>query len=87
MHSTAVTQVLEKSSDKIARELTGILSEMDEFKKEDVVDLSFIFYCMLNYLAMRAVTSPNCFGKNLKRRQSWDHIDGIIDRLVDRYLP
>lgn len=87
MHETDITQVLEHSSDTIARELTVILSDMDGMNKDDVVDLSFIFYCMLNYLAMRAVTSPNCFGINLNQNKSWNHIDALIDRLVDRYLP
>ena len=86
MHPTAVTAVLERSSDKIGRELTQILSGVDDETRDDLVDLSLVFYCLLNYLCMRAVTSPNCFGMDLRKKKSWDRIDHLIDTLVDRFL-
>lgn len=86
MHPTAVTAVLEKSSDKVGRELTVLLSDIDERAREDVVDLSLLFYCLLNYLCMRAVTSPQCFGMDLRKKDSWDRVDDLIDTLVDRFL-
>ena len=35
---------------------------------------------------MRAVTSPHCFGMDLREEKSWQRIDRIIDQLVDRFL-
>jgi AcrR family transcriptional regulator len=86
MHPTAVTAVLESSSDKVGRELATILADVDEDTRDDLVDLSLIFYCLLNYLCMRAVTSPNCFGMDLRKKSSWDRVDRLIDTLVDRFL-
>jgi AcrR family transcriptional regulator len=86
MHPTAVTAVLERSSDKVGRELATILADVDEETRDDLVDLSLIFYCLLNYLCMRAVTSPNCFGMDLRKKSSWDRVDRLIDTLVDRFL-
>ena len=86
MHPTAVTAVLEKSSDKIGRELALIMAGMKEEQREDLVDLSLVFYCLLNYLCMRAVTSPNCFGMDLRKKDSWERVDHLIDTLVDRFL-
>ena len=87
MHPTQMTAVLERSSDTIGRELNTVMSQMDEATHDDVVDLSLVFYCLLNYLCMRAVTSPDCFGMDLTAQASWDRIDRIIDTLVDRFLP
>jgi AcrR family transcriptional regulator len=86
MHPTAVTSVLEKSSDKVGRELALIMADVDDRAREDLVDLSLVFYCLLNYLCMRAVTSPNCFGMDLREKQSWDRVDHLIDTLADRFL-
>jgi AcrR family transcriptional regulator len=86
MNPTAVTSVLESASDKIGRELAQIMAELEGGQQEDLVELSLIFYCMFNYLAMRSVTSPVCFGMDLKKKKSWDRIDGVIDTVVDRYL-
>lgn len=86
MHPTAVTAVLERSSDKVGRELATILADVEDASRDDLVDLSLIFYCLLNYLCMRAVTSPNCFGMDLRKKNSWDRVDRLIDTLVDRFL-
>ncbi len=86
MHPTAVTAVLEKSSDNIGRELALIMTDLDDQEREDLVDLSLVFYCMLNYLCMRAVTSPDCFDMDLREEQSWERIDQLIDTLSDRFL-
>jgi AcrR family transcriptional regulator len=86
MHPTAVTAVLERSSDKVGRELATILADVDDATRDDLVDLSLVFYCLLNYLCMRAVTSPNCFGMDLRKKNSWDRVDRLIDTLVDRFL-
>lgn len=86
MHPTAVTAVLEQSSDKIGRELAQILADLGEEQSEDLVNLSLVFYCLFNYLCMRAVTSPQCFGMNLTDESSWQRIDDLIDTLVDRFL-
>ena len=48
MHPSEVTAVLERSSDKLGRELNQILSDLDDSSREDLVDLSLVFYCMLN---------------------------------------
>jgi AcrR family transcriptional regulator len=66
MHPSEVTAILERSSDKVGRELNLILADLDEASEEDLVDLSLIFYCMMNYLCMRTVTSPHCFGMDLR---------------------
>ena len=58
MNPSQVTAVLESTSDQVARELTTIMSDMDDSQRDDIVNLSLIFYCVLNYLCMRAVTSP-----------------------------
>jgi AcrR family transcriptional regulator len=86
MHPTEVTAVLEKSSDKIAKELTKSIKGLNDEQQDDLVNLSFVFYCMLNYLCMRAVTNPKCFGMNLKQEKSWNRIDQVVDDLIDRYL-
>jgi hypothetical protein len=86
MHPTEVTAVLEKSSDKIAKELTKAIKGLNDEQQDDLVNLSFVFYCMLNYLCMRAVTNPKCFGMNLKQEKSWNRIDQVVDDLIDRYL-
>ncbi|ARN73203.1 TetR/AcrR family transcriptional regulator [Oceanicoccus sagamiensis] len=86
MNPTQVTAVLEKTSDKVARELTTIMSDLGEDQREDLVNLSLIFYCMINYLCMRSVTSPNCFGMNLRQKKSWQRVDELIDVMVDRFL-
>jgi AcrR family transcriptional regulator len=86
MHPTEVTAVLEKSSDRIAKELTKSIKGLNDEQQDDLVNLSFVFYCMLNYLCMRAVTNPKCFGMNLKQEKSWNRIDQVVDDLIDRYL-
>jgi AcrR family transcriptional regulator len=86
MHPTAVTAVLERSSDKVGRELALILADVDDVSQDDLVDLSLVFYCLLNYLCMRAVTSPRCFGMDLRKAESWQRIDTLIDTLVERFL-
>lgn len=86
MNPSAVTSVLEKTSDKVARELTHTVQGLSHEQQEDLVNLSLVFYCMLNYLCMRAVTSPHCFGMNLEQRKSWQRIDNLIDDMVDRFL-
>ncbi len=86
MNPTAVTAVLERTSDKIGRELAQILADVDDEQRGDLVDLSLVFYCLFNYLCMRAVTSPDCFGMDLREESSWDRIDALIDTLVDRFL-
>ncbi|MEH6550728.1 MAG: TetR/AcrR family transcriptional regulator [Pseudomonadales bacterium] len=86
MHPTAITSVLEKASDKVARDLTLIIKDMSDEQQENLVNLSLVFYCMLNYLCMRAVTSPNCFGMDLEQQKSWDRIGKIVDLLVDSVL-
>jgi len=86
VHPSAITAVLERSSDKIGRELTEILADLGEEQREDLVDLSLVFYCLINYLCMRAVTSPDCFGMDLRDDASWERVDRLIDTLVDRFL-
>jgi AcrR family transcriptional regulator len=86
MNPTEVTGVLESASDEIGRELAQLLADLGEGQQDDLVDLSLLFYCLFNYLAMRSVTSPRCFGMNLKQKKSWERIDGLIDTMVDRYL-
>jgi AcrR family transcriptional regulator len=86
MNPSDVTSALESASDTVGRELAGILSELESDSQQDLVDLSFIFYCMLNYLAMRSVTSPHCFGMDLQQPDSWGRVEAVIDRLVDSYL-
>ena len=86
MNPTEVTAVLESASDDIGRELAQILQQADEEVREDLLDLNLVFYCMVNYLAMRSVNSPQVFGMNLKQNKSWERIDRIMDSLVDRYL-
>ena len=86
MHPSAITAVLERSSDKIGRELAEILADLGEEQREDLVDLSLVFYCLINYLCMRAVTNPDCFGMDLRDDASWERIDQLIDTLVDRFL-
>ena len=86
MNPTAITNVLESVSDNIGRELAQILSELDDRSREDLVDLSLVFYCMFNYLAMRSVTSPQCFGMDLGTDAAWLRVKAIVERLVDRYL-
>ena len=86
MNPSDVTSAMESASDKVGRELAVILTELDGGSQEKLVDLSFIFYCMFNYLAMRSVTSPQCFGMNLQEPDSWQRVEKVIDRLVDSYL-
>lgn len=86
MHPSEVTAILERSSDQVGRELNQILADLDESSREDLVELSLIFYCMMNYLCMRAVTSPHCFGMDLRQDSSWQRIDQLIDTMVDRFL-
>jgi len=86
MHPTAVTSVLEKSSDNIGRELALIMADVNPEQREELVDLSLVFYCLLNYLCMRAVTSPRCFGMDLRKKDSWARVDHIIETMVDRFL-
>lgn len=87
MAATEVTVILEDASDKIARELTKIFKDLDQGNQEDIVALSFVFYCMANYLCMRAVTSPHCFGMDLTSDKSWQRIEATIDQVIDRFLP
>ena len=86
LNPTEVTAVLESTSDNIGRELALILADLEPDKQDDLVELSLVFYCMFNYLAMRSVTSPQVFGMNLKQKKSWERIEGVMESLVDRYL-
>lgn len=86
MHPTAVTAALESASDRIGRELETLIADLGETDKEDVVSLVLVFYTMLNYLCMRAVTSPQCYGMDLTKDESWDRIQHILDEVIERYM-
>ncbi len=86
MNPTEVTAVLEEAGDRIGRSLAEIISDVDDADSEDVVNLSFVCYTMLNYLCLRAATSPNVFGHDFGTDASWQFAEKIIDELADRYL-
>jgi len=86
MHPSDITLVLERASDTIAKDLAFVMEDAQGEQWQLMDDLSFVFYCMLNYLCIRSVTSPRCFGMNLKQQQAWQRIDRLIDRLVDSYF-
>jgi AcrR family transcriptional regulator len=86
MHPTAVTAALESASGRIGSELETIVADLGEADKEAVVSLSLVFYTMLNYLCMRAVTSPQCYGMDLTKDESWDRVQRILDEVIERYL-
>jgi AcrR family transcriptional regulator len=86
MHPTDITRILESASDRIGRELEAFVSNIDPDERVDVANLSLVFYTMLNYLCMRAVTSPHCFGMDLENDASWDHIEAVMDDLIERFF-
>ncbi|AQQ67862.1 hypothetical protein Mag101_09560 [Microbulbifer agarilyticus] len=86
MHPSEITVILEDASDRIARELTEIFREISTDHQEDLVSLALVFYCMTNYLCMREVSSPNCFGMDLTKNASWKRVAKVTDMLVDRFL-
>ena len=86
MNPTEVTEVLEQAGDRIGRSLAEIMSDIDDVDQEDVVDLSFVCYTMLNYLCMRAATSPDVFGHDFSQDAGWQYAERMIDTLAVRYL-
>lgn len=86
MHPSDITLVLERASHTIAKDLAFVMEDVKGEQWELMDDLSFVFYCMLNYLCIRSVTSPRCYGMNLKQQKAWQRIDRLIDRLVDSYF-
>lgn len=86
LHPTEVTAALESASDRIGRDLAGILSELGEADQQALVDLSLVCYCMFNYLSLRAANSPLVFGMDLRREQDWQRIEAVVARLIDSYL-
>jgi AcrR family transcriptional regulator len=86
MHPTDITTVLDDAGDRIGRSLADIMSDIDESDRNDVIDLSFVCYTMVNYLCLRATTSPDVFGHDFTQDENWRYAENIIDELSDRYL-
>ena len=86
MHPTSVTEVLEKQSERLGTAVADLITGLPQSRRDDVTIITMVFYCMLNYLCMRAVTSPQCFGMDLKEEESWERITHAIDTLTDRFL-
>jgi len=86
MQPTEITVILEEAGDRIGRELFKSLDLPGSDIRDDVVDISLVFATMTNYLCMRACTSPNAFGMDLGDEASWTRIEGIMDKLIERYL-
>jgi len=86
MHPTDITAILENAGDRIGRELYESLRLSGKDISDDVVDVSLLFTIVINYLSMRAVTSPQAFGMDLSDEKSWERIEKILGRLVSRYL-
>ena len=86
MKPTEVTVILEEAGDRIGRELYRCLQLSGTDISDDVVDVALIFTIMVNYLCMRAITSPKAFGMDLADDVSWERIESIMDTLIERYL-
>jgi AcrR family transcriptional regulator len=86
MQPTDITEILEEAGDRIGRELYKSLQLSGTDISEDVVDVALIFTTMVNYLCMRAISSPKAFGMDLGDEAAWTRIEGIMDKLIERYL-
>jgi AcrR family transcriptional regulator len=86
MHPTEITSILENASDRIGRELERSVRGLGEADKEDIVSISMVFYTMLNYICIRAVTSPRMYGMDLREEASWARIQTVMDDVIGRYL-
>jgi AcrR family transcriptional regulator len=86
MQPTDITEILEEAGDRIGRELYKSLQLSGTDISEDVVDVALIFTTMANYLCMRSISSPKAFGMDLGDEAAWTRIEGIMDKLIERYL-
>jgi AcrR family transcriptional regulator len=86
MHPTDITAVLDQAGDRIGRSLAATMSDIDDSDRNDVLNVSFVCYTMINYLCMRATTSPNIFGHDFRDETAWQYAENTIDQLADRYL-
>lgn len=86
MHPSEVTELLEKQSERLGNAVGELITGLSRDRRADVTIITMVFYCMLNYLCMRAVTSPHCFGMDLTDEESWNRIEQAIDILTDRFL-
>lgn len=86
MRPTDVTVALEEAGDRIGKSLAAIMTDIDASHREEVLKLNFICSSMLNYLCMRALTSPRIFGRNFEESEQWQFVEQTIDELTDRYL-
>jgi AcrR family transcriptional regulator len=86
MQATEITSIFEDVSDRIGRELEVSVRGLDEAAKEDIVAISMVFYTMLNYTCIRAVTSPRMYGMDLREEDSWERIQNVMDDVIDRFL-
>lgn len=86
MNPTEITSILEDASDHIGRELARSVQGIGEADREDIVSISMVFYTMLNYICIRAVTSPHMYGMDLREEDSWVRVQKVMDDVIDRYL-
>ncbi len=86
MRPTEVTAVLDQAGDRIGRSLAAIMSDIDAADQQDVLDINFICCSMINYVCIRAVTSPDIFGHDFRHEESWQYTDRVIEQLAGRYL-
>ena len=87
MKTSDVTAALESASDRLAKDIVTLIAEIPKEDLDDIVDISLVMYCAINYVAVRSLHTPHCFALNFQEDAAWQKMELVILKVLDRYLP
>ncbi len=83
---TALTRTLESVRSEYGRGLTRFFTRPEEYASDEAVALQVLLYAAVNYLALRARTSPRYLHLELDSEEGWAAIDHMIELVAHRVL-
>jgi AcrR family transcriptional regulator len=83
---TELTRTLESVRSEYGKELTKFFTRPEEYSSDEAVAVQMIMYAAVNYLALRARTSPRYFHLRLDSEEGWRSIEEMIALVVRRLL-
>jgi len=83
---TELTRTLESVRSEYGKELSKFFTRPEEYSSDEAVAVQVIMYAAVNYLVLRARTSPRYLHLRLDSEEDWRSIEAMIALVVRRVL-
>lgn len=81
-----LTTALEEVRNRYGRDLQKHFTRPDEYSREGTIALLVILNAAVTYLSLRAHSAPRYFWYQLDSEEDWQHINEMIELIVERVM-